>query len=392
MTASAGWPARTRVALFCGGRGSAAIARALVGVPGVELTLLVNGYDNGHSTGALRRYLPGMLGPSDFRKNLLLAPGASGLLEHRLRRGATAHDVERLVTDLDAAGPRDLPVPVRTAVRAELLAFLHHTAGRAERFDFGDCAVGNLVIAGAFLRLGGRFNAAVGACEDALGCPARVVNVTGGENAFLVALTHDGRLVHDEAEIVAPGPPTPIAELFLVDAEPGPAQRSGLARLTGSDVRRAMDGRRAHVTLNPAADRAVRECDLLVYGPGTPHSSLLPSYLTPGLADAVAASRAAKVQVVNLREDHDCVGWGPADLVGATLRYLGDPANERGTVGHVLCAAPPAPAGPPGACWVTADVADRERPEMHDGPRTVAALGAILAGAVPGALLGSVGR
>src|SRR5256885_7690099 len=39
------------------------------------VTLLVNGYDNGRSTGALRRFLPGMLGPSDFRKTLRLHLG-----------------------------------------------------------------------------------------------------------------------------------------------------------------------------------------------------------------------------------------------------------------------------------------------------------------------------
>ncbi len=62
----------TRIALFSGGRGAAGIARGLLRLPDVDLSLLINGYDNGLSTGALRRYLPGMLGPSDFRKNLLL--------------------------------------------------------------------------------------------------------------------------------------------------------------------------------------------------------------------------------------------------------------------------------------------------------------------------------
>src|SRR4051812_48981002 len=60
----------TRVALFCGGRGSSTIIRELLRWPQVELSLLVNAYDDGLSTGALRRFIPDMLGPSDFRKNL----------------------------------------------------------------------------------------------------------------------------------------------------------------------------------------------------------------------------------------------------------------------------------------------------------------------------------
>ena len=60
----------TKVAVFCGGRGSATIIREFLRWPNVQLTLLVNAYDDGLSTGALRKFIPGMLGPSDFRKNL----------------------------------------------------------------------------------------------------------------------------------------------------------------------------------------------------------------------------------------------------------------------------------------------------------------------------------
>jgi 2-phospho-L-lactate transferase/gluconeogenesis factor (CofD/UPF0052 family) len=65
----------TRIVLFCGGRGSATIIRALLRQTDVELTLIVNAYDDGLSTGRLRRFLPGMLGPSDVRR-LTVKPGA----------------------------------------------------------------------------------------------------------------------------------------------------------------------------------------------------------------------------------------------------------------------------------------------------------------------------
>src|SRR5258708_40277589 len=59
----------TKIALFCGGRGSATIIRELLRTPEIQTALLVNAYDDGLSTGALRNFIPGMLGPSDFRKN-----------------------------------------------------------------------------------------------------------------------------------------------------------------------------------------------------------------------------------------------------------------------------------------------------------------------------------
>src|SRR5215475_12161311 len=58
------------VSLFCGGRGNAALVRELSRRQYVHLNLLINAYDDGLSTGEIRDFIPGMLGPSDFRKNL----------------------------------------------------------------------------------------------------------------------------------------------------------------------------------------------------------------------------------------------------------------------------------------------------------------------------------
>jgi 2-phospho-L-lactate transferase/gluconeogenesis factor (CofD/UPF0052 family) len=57
------------VVLFSGGRGSGVLTRQLVGHPDVTLTIAINGYDDGASTGEVRRFLGDSLGPSDFRKN-----------------------------------------------------------------------------------------------------------------------------------------------------------------------------------------------------------------------------------------------------------------------------------------------------------------------------------
>src|SRR6267154_5138341 len=65
-------PPRTRlnVVLFSGGSGTKSITETLLGHPRIYLKILINAYDDGHSTGRLRRFVPGMLGPSDVRKNI----------------------------------------------------------------------------------------------------------------------------------------------------------------------------------------------------------------------------------------------------------------------------------------------------------------------------------
>ena len=109
----------TRIVLFCGGRGSATIIRALLRQSDVELTLLVNAYDDGLSTGALRSFIPGMLGPSDFRKNLSYLFGnyshaqyaLKSLMEYRLSGGAA--EVEKLARFTATSDPALLEGPVK---------------------------------------------------------------------------------------------------------------------------------------------------------------------------------------------------------------------------------------------------------------------------------------
>lgn len=395
------------VTMFSGGRGAAAISRGLLRTPGVELSLVINGYDNGLSTGALRRHLPGMLGPSDFRKNLALhldpadpaQAALASVLEHRLPEGATTGAL------IEAVGERRgpftaLPPRIRDAVVAELCVFARWSATAG--FDLTDCAVGNLVFVGAYLRHGADFNAAVDSCARMFGSPVRLLNVTNGENAFLVALKRDGELLADEADIVAPQDPTPITDLFLLREPPDTRLRTELAGLPPSWAREVLARGRAEITPNPRALEAIADADLIVYGPGTPHSSLLPSYLTPGVADAIADNTAAaKVFVVNTRHDHDVQGLTAPDLVDRTLAYLGDPGNERRTVTHVLShraghpggghhrgtgLTPDAPTVPgdvldrgewAGARWVAAALTEPGHPGTHCGDRTVEALLAI---------------
>ena len=59
-----------RVVLFSGGSGTRTITEHFARHPQISLTILINCYDDGHSTGRLRKFIPGMLGPSDVRKNI----------------------------------------------------------------------------------------------------------------------------------------------------------------------------------------------------------------------------------------------------------------------------------------------------------------------------------
>ena len=61
------------ITIISGGSGSTNIQKGLHEIcPNLSINLLINGYDDGKSTGILRKLFPNTLGISDFRKNQLL--------------------------------------------------------------------------------------------------------------------------------------------------------------------------------------------------------------------------------------------------------------------------------------------------------------------------------
>src|SRR3984957_9942960 len=88
---------KINLVLFSGGSGTRSITEALLKYPQISLKILINAYDDGHSTGRLRRFIPGMLGPSDVRKNInRLMPVAErcqqalqSISDHRLAVGVS---------------------------------------------------------------------------------------------------------------------------------------------------------------------------------------------------------------------------------------------------------------------------------------------------------------
>lgn len=335
------------VVLFSGGRGSGVLSRGLIARPQIRLTLAINGYDDGHSTGEVRRLLGDCLGPSDFRKNASRMARALGsctaeaieLLDLRLPPGADGTTVAAVSALLRGAPPEAgggelterlgrlaarVPAPTAAAVAQRLDRFEEERKSSDRAFRYGDCSLGNLVFAGGFLLAERRFNPALDAYCALLGLPAGLVdNVTDGTDAYLVAVDRDGRLLASEAEIVDDGRSSHIAEIHLVDRPPTEGERRALAGGGPQQVARFLAERQCTVRPNPRVLARLAAADLVVYAPGTQHSSLFPSYLTPGVGPALAANwKAFKVLITNLRQDAEIPDASALDIVARALYYL----------------------------------------------------------------------
>ncbi len=332
---------QVNVVLFSGGRGSQALSRQLVSNPQINLTLAINGYDDGLSTGEVRRFLGDSLGPSDFRKNASTVARALqscnaeliDLLDLRFPDGYTA---EQSRASLDGMrGVAALPDTVFDHQLGTLLARImpevrdrlasrlgsfQQALAQGTGFDFSDCSIGNLIFAGCYLGQQRDFNQAIDDYCALMNVPQGIVtNVTAGTNAFLVALDRNGRLLASEAEIVDGSRRNYIRAIYLVDRPPA----EWLSAASGDDLEPSLAKRSVDVVANPVLLDRIAAADVIVYAPGTQHSSLLPSYLTPGLGRAIAANLSAvKVLVTNIQEDAEIPDISAAGIVDRVLYYL----------------------------------------------------------------------
>jgi 2-phospho-L-lactate transferase/gluconeogenesis factor (CofD/UPF0052 family) len=335
--------------LFSGGRGSGALSAELAKAPRVDLTLIVNGYDDGKSTGEIREFLGDSLGPSDYRKNAArlasrldaCEPALVELLEIRLPEGVSpeyGHSCLRILIGDDALADdpfqrslQSLAAQLEDTSREELAARLRlfdkEAANAGRPFNFSDCCVGNIVFAGCFLRCSRCFNAAIVDYCSLMHLPEGILqNATDGTNAYLVGIDVNGRLLAREAEIVdATRGGDRIEDIYLIDHPVSPEEAERLTGTSRDEILAFLGRHSKRVEPNDRALEKIREADLIVYAPGTQHSSLFPSYLTPQLGEAVAGNlKAIKLLITNLEEDADIAGVSAVELIDRAAYYLRD--------------------------------------------------------------------
>ena len=231
----------------------------------------------------------------------------------------------------------------------------------AEGGEMDGHAFGNLFIA-ALAGVTGSFDKGVLEAGHVLAIRGQVLPSTLSDVALMAdkALALDAHDIRVAGESRIPSAPGTIRRVHLEPGEP-PA--------------------------HPEAIRAVLNADLIVIGPGSLYTSVLPNLLVPDLASAIRTTRALKVFVCNVAtqpgetDDYDC-----ARHVAALEDHVG-----RGLVDVILANDHEAGELPEGVTWVragsedekmvpqeVADLVDQARPWRHDAGKLAEKLMALL--------------
>ena len=311
-----------KVVTIGGGHGLAVLLRGLKRHT-ANVTAIVTVADDGGSSGRLRREL-GVLPPGDFRNCI-----------------AALADDEALTTQLF-----QYRFPSASLVTSD------------NKSGLNGHSFGNLFIT-AMAEVTGSF-------ERAILESGRVLAVQG---RVLPSTLHDVTLMAD------------------LQAEP-----MGVSRVAGESRITAADGGIARVYLSPDdvpaypdAVRVLLEADLIVAGPGSLYTSVLPNLLVLDVARAITASRALKVYVCNVATQRgETDGYDVGDHVAALEAHVGPGLFPVVLANDNLDVVFDAPAGvelvqvdlAPGASYrlIADDLVDLAHPWRHDSDKLAQAL------------------
>ena len=319
-----------------GGRGAATLIPALLSHDAIRVTSLVNAYDDGKSTGQIRRFF-GMLGPSDLRKvqELMLSPddpdfaANQALFRYRypvgVDRAAVLAEMREFADGQrpDIAGAVTTAPHARNALQAFVGEFLDGLTiiekVNPEKLSFDDCAVMNCIYAGAFLHFRRNIERATVFISRIFGLRGTVLP-NSIEAKTLVALRENGEMLYCEADIVELRSNARIERIYVIDQLLDPAR---FEPLTTDEKRDFLDRHHCFVDATQNVRQALQQADVIVYSAGTQHSSLYPTYLTDGLAQEIADNRSAlKVFVTNIGADYETPSYRASDYLLGAHRYL----------------------------------------------------------------------
>ena len=236
-----------------------------------------------HASG--RQLIRDLLAQHDTAPRLRIVGLGGGTGLSTLLRGLKVYpvDLTAIVTVADDGGSSgrlraDLAMPPPGDIRNCLVAlaetepmmeaiFQHRFAGGASALQ--GHSLGNLMIAG-LSEMTGDFLEAIQLASRVLAVRGRVIPSAHGA-LELIATTMDGEVIRGETAISHLQ--RPIASMRIDPPETTPL---------------------------PEALEAIREADLIIVGPGSVYSSLLPNLIIPGMAEALLASPAIKIFVCNV--------------------------------------------------------------------------------------------
>ncbi len=329
------------IVLFSGGRGNKSLLSCIAS--GQKLTsnkikVIVNGLDDGASTGEIREIFGDLgHGISDFLKvTLAMSPNLKlqDILEERLAPQNNVREnllakkemYEFLFEEKDFSfldKYRDIN-KVKEVIRAHILYFLEYNYKRTGIIPaLSDFKIGNIVFSSMLINKQMNFQAAL---EDFMQlCEVdsdlfEIIQSTE-ENSYLVGVLKSGSLLPNEAAVVLTRTNDVIDTTYQI---PKPLNASAIRNICSMELDEKkifLESMKVIPETSQRAIASISSANAIVYGAGTPYSSLLPSLELSNMAQTISSSDCPKMLVINLAKETSNTLYA-TDVVEVLFEYL----------------------------------------------------------------------
>lgn len=311
---------RPRIVLFSGGTACRSINIAL-SQRGARVTRIVPAWDSGGSSKIIRETF-NMLPVGDVRQALMTMAHGEGragdvvkVFNARLS-SSLGNSGARIEFDFYRNGEHPLLRRIAPDIREAILKYLSLFGSRIpDDFDFRNGSIGNFILTGAYLTHQQDINIAIGIFRALCGIEGEVWPVSIKPNIQLEAVLRGGERI--------------IGQHLVTGLNEGQSE-------TGIETIQLRAGH-GPISENSAISYALVDADVIVFGPGSFFTSILPHLHVDGVVRAIAGNRRApRVFIGNILECAETQGRDLADLLDVFIRTWRRDSELRRGITHVL--------------------------------------------------------
>jgi 2-phospho-L-lactate transferase/gluconeogenesis factor (CofD/UPF0052 family) len=289
------------ITIVSGGSGSINIQKGLHEICNkLPINLLINGYDDGKSTGVLRKMFPGTLGISDFRKNQILEykllygnNNIYKLLDTRFSKNNPYNYIIELINNTDFMNNDELKFFL-----LDNIIYFFETKQSTE-IIYEDFSFMNIIYCSLLDKNNNNMEIVCNIIKTKLKLKNNIF-INSNENLILKGITKNGKILEDEASIVDFNDNNDkIIDIFFDKNYP---------------------------ILNKNTEELLLKSDIILFSSGTQFSSLIPTYKTILFSETIKKTKAEKFLVMNCEYDKDIINYSGDELLDKIFSYL--PSND----------------------------------------------------------------
>ena len=307
-----------------------------------SITYLVNAYDDGKSTGAIRNFYKNkILGPSDIRKiheniykNNYSNKFILDFFKIRVNINFNFHKILKQIAEkvnifesneLEIKNFlnifNNLPIELK---ELNVIAINHYLKFETDHFSYKNFSYANLIYA-SLADFYGSMQIAEEKIKNSLNLPSKVV-LNSDVNGFIFALTENGTLLHNEEKIVNYDQLSPIYEVFY---KKEPLSKNDIDKfnsfLNFEEKKFYLKQKSDSLPeISNLASKSLLNADIIIFSPGTQHSSLYPTYFTKNFSKILSKVKAMKFFITNIIEDNEIPKFSASDQIRQAVYYLNE--------------------------------------------------------------------